>query len=291
MTENREPLAAEEYIEQAWMFGSLRTRLKSNEPLQVLLQHIKQEILATTKLPMAIDYMLAELNHSGSMAVAMQKMPHYFAPFQAWLIGATEDERGRMDMLTATSILEHEARYRSEGKSSAALFFFQLEVLCRHRLSYDLGLVAMSEDPMYDDAWRDWLLEARKQLGFVDIADLIYVHSRYYSRTGEQSEGDSLPLFGEKEGRIALANRRRDPLYLFAALQRQLKYPPVPLPPRADPNADLLPRLARRLEQFETRLKLLEDEQRESGIDLSRFYRPPSGPAGMVKPEDDRNTP
>ena len=35
------------------------------------------------------------------------------------------------------------------------------------------------------------------------------------------------PLFGEKEGKIAKASRGRDPLYLFAALQRQLGYPEV----------------------------------------------------------------
>ena len=33
-------------------------------------------------------------------------------------------------------------------------------------------------------------------------------------------------LFGEKEGKIAWANRKKDPLYLFAALQRHLGYPP-----------------------------------------------------------------
>ena len=41
-------------------------------------------------------------------------------------------------------------------------------------------------------------------------------------------------LFGEKEGKIARANRGRDPLYLFSALQRQLGYPEVPRPRRPD---------------------------------------------------------
>jgi hypothetical protein len=35
-----------------------------------------------------------------------------------------------------------------------------------------------------------------------------------------------------------------------------------------------LPQLARRLEQFEARLKLVEDEQR-GGIDLTQFYKRP----------------
>ena len=49
------------------------------------------------------------------------------------------------------------------------------------------------------------------------------------------------PLFGEKEGKIARASRGRDPLYLFAALQRQLGYPEVPRArPRDDPLTQLL---------------------------------------------------
>ena len=162
-----------------------------------------------------------------------------------------------------------------------SLFFFQLEVLCRHRLSYDKGLQAMATDSYYDDAWKQWMLDARKKLGFVDIADLIYVHSQYYA--AQVKDGGEMPdpiLFGEKEGRIALANRRKDPLFLFSALQRQLDYPKVPLPVKADPNADLLPRMARLVEQLTTRVKLLEDEQRESGIDLKQFFgenQPPKG--------------
>ncbi len=278
-------LPAEEYIEQAYLFEGLKARLSSSEPIQLLLVSIRQEILSTAKLPMAIDYMLAELNHSGSMAIAMQKLSHYFAPFQAWLMDATEDDRGRLDMLTSLAILEHEARHRSEGASPVALFFFQLEVLCRHRLSYDKGLTAMSGDPFYDQAWSKWLLDARKKLGFVDIADLVYVHSECYAKSaGGSVEQPEAILFGEKEGRIALANRRRDPLYLFRALQRQLKYPAVPERPKADPQVNLLPRIAKRMDQLETRMKLLEDEQRDAGIDLSKFFK--KGEGMMPAPPD-----
>jgi hypothetical protein len=38
-----------------------------------------------------------------------------------------------------------------------------------------------------------------------------------------------------------------------------------------DDKLDLVPQLVRRVERLETRLKLLEEEQRE-GIDLTRFY-------------------
>jgi hypothetical protein len=87
---------------------------------------------------------------------------------------------------------------------------------------------------------------------------------------------DAPVLFGEREGRIALANRRKDPLFLFSSLHRQLGYPEVPRQKPADRQQDLLPQLARRLEQLEARLKLLEEEQR-GGLDLTRFYeRPPT---------------
>src|SRR5690606_5806281 len=91
----------------------------------------------------------------------------------------------------------------------------------------------------------------------------------------EGAAGTSPParfvLFGIQEGRIAWANRKKDPLLLFAALHRHLDYPEVPRPERSDPEERLLPVLARRLEQVEARLRLLEEEQR-GGIDLTRFY-------------------
>jgi hypothetical protein len=86
-------------------------------------------------------------------------------------------------------------------------------------------------------------------------------------------------LFGSREGKISLANRRKDPLMLFAALQRQLGYPVVPRQKPVDETVDLVPQLLRRLERLEGRLKLVEDEQR-GGIDISEFYQPPPPEAG-----------
>ena len=82
-------------------------------------------------------------------------------------------------------------------------------------------------------------------------------------------------LFGEKEGRIALANQNKDPLYLFSALQRQLGYPSVPKPKPKDPADEMLPKLIRLVDRLEVRVKLLEDEQKEKGIDLSQFFQKP----------------
>jgi hypothetical protein len=77
-------------------------------------------------------------------------------------------------------------------------------------------------------------------------------------------------LFGEKEGRIARANRGKDPLFLFAALERQLGYPAVPRPAPVTASSESPALLARRLERLEMRVKLLEEESR-GGIDLSKF--------------------
>ena len=59
------------------------------------------------------------------------------------------------------------------------------------------------------------------------------------------------PLFGEKEGKIAKASRGRDPLYLFAALQRQLGYPEVPRYNQRDDGKT-------KMEKFEAKLRELE---------------------------------
>ncbi|MFC1759078.1 hypothetical protein ACFL2H_09970, partial [Planctomycetota bacterium] len=67
-------------------------------------------------------------------------------------------------------------------------------------------------------------------------------------------------------------------LLLFAALQRQLGYPKVPRPVPADDAPRLLPELVRRMERLETRLKLLEEEQK-GGIDITKFYVGPTPPS------------
>jgi hypothetical protein len=278
-------LPPEEYIEQAYLFKALTERVNPSDPVQVLLKSLKSEVLATTNLPKAISFILDELNHAGTMATAMRRLSHYFAPFQAYVVEEAENERGRFDSQTGFLILQHEAELRAQGVSPQALFFYQFETLCRNRLNYDRGLAAIAGDPLFDPAWSKWILGVRHKLGIVDIADLVYVHSEYYRRLLEKTEQPEtereIPrdvLFGEKEGRIALANRRSEPLYFFAALQRQLDYPPVPRPKRKDEAVEVIPTIQRTLERLELRIKLLEDEQREKGIDLSKFYQRPDMP-------------
>ena len=281
MTEKGKILDREEYIEQAHMFRAMSDRVNPSQPVQELLLMLKQEILVTTRLPMAIDYLLAELNHAGTMSTAMQRLGHYFTPFQTFLIAMAEADVGRFDMQRATTILAREATFRADGGSPAGMFFYQFEALSRNRLSYDTGLSAMSGDAIYDEMWSQWILDIRHRLGLVDLADLIYVHSEFARQRGNVDTADgktAVILFGEREGRIALANRRREPLYFFAALQRQLNYPKIPEPPKPDVATVTIPKILRQLEKMEVRLKLLEDEQREKGIDLSKFYGRPAEP-------------
>lgn len=270
-------LPREEYVEQAYFFKTLLQRLGDNLPMQEVMATIRHEVLASTNLPMAIDFLLSELRHTGRFGSAMLKLSHYFSPFQTFLVQQAEDDRGRFDLRTALAILQKEAQYRAEGQATPqGIFLFQFETLSRNRLSYDGGLGAMAKDPVFNEHWRDWIYTVRRQIGLIDLADLIYVRSEHYaSRASELQTGPpKVALFGQKEGKIALANRQKDPLLLFSALQRHLAYPVVPRLKPSDRTSDLLPLLIRRVERMEMRLKLLEDEQK-GGIDLSKFYDPP----------------
>ncbi len=123
---------------------------------------------------MAVDFLLTELKHSGMMSPAMVRLPHYFAAFQTYLISEAERDDGRFDMRIALRILEIEAKYRSGEVSRSGLFFYQFEALCRNRLRYDQGLQAMMKDPIYDEPFVAFINKLRMQIGFVDIADLLF---------------------------------------------------------------------------------------------------------------------
>lgn len=268
-------LPREEYVEQAYFFKMLLDRLGQNIPLQELLEQAKFELLASTKLPMAIDLMLGELKHHGLMSSGMKMLSHYFVSYQTFLVSEAELDSGKFDYRTALRILGAEANYRAQEECNPqGLFFFQFEAISRNRLNYDRGIFAMSKDPAYSAEWQEWLLILRRQLGIIDLADLIYVRSEYYQirrNRYEDTEPEAPMLFGEAEGRIAFANRRKDPLFLFSAMQRHLGYPTVPRLEPLDPLPTLVPQLMRRMERLESRLKLMEEEQ-QGGIDITKFY-------------------
>ncbi len=296
-------LDREEYIEQAYFFRVLRERLAANMPTQEILELISEEILSTTRLPLAIQFLATELKHSGLLSSGFARLSHYFTPFQTFVIRRTEDEGAKFNVDTALLALQREAEYRAGGRMKdegrrmnkrtvsssfilhpssfqAALFVYQFEVMCRNRLGYDEGLDCMAADSLYSDDWRAYLQVVRHQVGLVDFADLIYLRSEFYVQEQKRQAPDYQPpvppLFGEKEGKIARANRGRDPLYLFAALQRQLGYPEVPRPrPRNDPAAKL-EALQARFRELEMRLRLLESEVRGQ-VDLSQFGKKDEG--------------
>jgi hypothetical protein len=278
-------LDREEYIEQAYFFRTMRERLEEKVPTQVVLAQIHEEILTTTRLPLAIQFLATELKHSGQLSSGFARLQHYFTPYQSFVVQQTEEERNRFSIDIALLILEREAQYRAASASKPGLFVYQFEALSRNRLGYESGLRCIRDDPFYDDDWRAYIDLVRRQVGLVDFADLVYLRSDFYvleqRRQDPEYSPPAPPLFGEKEGKIAKASRGREPLYLFAALQRQLNYPEVPrLRPRDDPESRLLT-MAAKLRELEMRLKLVEGELR-GNLDLSQFLdKPDIRPAGL----------
>ncbi|MGL4943829.1 MAG: hypothetical protein ACRC46_11645 [Thermoguttaceae bacterium] len=262
-------LEREEYIEQAFFFEAFRARLEEGLATQEILLQLHSEILVTSKLLMAVDFLRTDVKLTGSVADAMRKIPHYFTSFQAYTMGETENATGRFDVRIALQVLAREAEYRSSDRCSVqGVFFYQLETICHNRLGYEHGLTAVAADPIYDAAWRDWIDILQRQLGLIELADMIYVRSEAYARRDD--EPDVPVLFGKREGRIAHATRKRDPSYLFAALARHLGYPTVPRAVRPTDDAHDFRHLQRRIELLDNRLQLLEEEAR-GGIDLNRI--------------------
>jgi len=270
-------LDREEYVEQAYFFRAFRDRLADNLPAQDILTRVHEELLSSTRLPYAVQFLSAELKHTGLLASGFAKLPHYFTAFQAFVVKQAEEEKMRFPMPTALLVLEREAAYRAEKPTRPGLFVYQFEAIARNRLGYLDGCSAVAADPLYDDDWRAFIGILPRQVGDVDFADLVYLRSNLY--VAEQRRADPAfepslpPLFGEKEGKIAKASRGRDPLYLFAALQRQLGYPEVPRFRQRDDAKSKLDVIETKLRELETRLKLAEGELRGS-IDLSQFGKP-----------------
>ncbi|MBO10044.1 MAG: hypothetical protein CMJ68_04705 [Planctomycetaceae bacterium] len=281
-----ELLEREEYVEQAYFFRAYRERLEDSVPSQEILSQLREELLSSTRLPVALEVLEGELLLRGQLVDGMQHLGHYFTPFQIFVIGQSEDERAKFDQYTALRVLEQEAVYRSENPTPQGLFIYHFEAISRNHLGYDRGLEAVAADPIYNEEFREWILRIRAELGAIDFADMIYVRSEQMvvdqrrQRGVDDWEPDYPVLFGIREGRIARANRGKDPLYMFAALQRQLHFPQVPRLRKAR-DVELDPVLERRLLTIEKRLQLAESELK-GGIDLSEFYVEPDD--GVVPP-------
>jgi len=267
----------DECIEQAYFFRVFRDRIAQNMPAQEVLTRMPEELLTTTRLPMAVDFLASEIKHTGSLASGFARLPHYFTPFQTFVIAQSEYEKVKFNFDAALLVLEREAMYKAGEPLPTGLFVYQFESIARNKLGYDLGLAAMELDPFYGPEWRAYIDMVRRQIGAVDFADLVFLRSDQYvleqRRVRPQYEPPVPPLFGEKEGRIAKASRGRDPLFLFAALQRQLNYPEVPRPRTRDDMSSKFSALETKVRELEARLRMTESELRGT-FDPTQFGKP-----------------
>ena len=279
-------LDREEYIEQTHFFRVFAERLRENIPSQEVLTTVQEEILSTTKLPMAIDFLRSEILLTGRISDAMTRLDHYFAPFQAFIMRQAEVEaKSRFDQYMALEILQREAEFRVNNPSPQGLFIYQFECLSRNRLGYTEGLIAISGDPLYDDQWREWFTMLRREIGTSEFSDLLYFRSEQFvadRRRANQDPDFNAPyplLFGLREGRIAKAHRKKDPLYMFAALQRHLGYPAVPRLKAKSNQPAIDPVLEQRLQRIEQMLKIVQAELK-GGLDLTQFFKKPDDEQG-----------
>jgi hypothetical protein len=138
-------------------------------------------------------------------------------------------------------------------------------------------LYAIAQDPFYPDDWRNMIDMIRKQVGSVDFADLVYLRSMQYvadqHRTDPNYEPPVPALFEVKEGKIAKASRGRDPLFLFAALQRQLDYPEVPQPAPREDTSSKFDEMRAKVRDLEARIRMLEAET-SGTFDPTLFGKP-----------------
>ncbi|HEX4614061.1 MAG TPA: hypothetical protein VH092_38115 [Urbifossiella sp.] len=270
-------LDREEYVEQAYLFHTVRDRLGENLPVQDILLAAHDELLTTTRLPYAVQFLITELKHSGLLGNGFAKLPHYYTAFQAFAVTQAETARQKFEMGTAFLVLEREAGYKAAGVTPAGLFVYQLETITRNRLGYAAGLDAMALDPHYDPVWREYIAFVRRQMGVIDLGQLVYLRSDLYvadvRRNEPGYEPPVPPVFASKEGRIGKASRGREPVYLFSALQRQLGYPEVPKPNQRDDLKTKLAVITTKLKELEQRLRLAEGEIR-GNVDLSQFGKP-----------------
>jgi hypothetical protein len=257
-------LTREELIEQAYFFRAVRQRIEEGWPTQDVLEHLQGELLATTRMPLAVDYMSTQLKHGGRICDAMAGLRHYFTGFQTYVVSQAESEQARFTFAQAMLILEREAEYKAAGAGAPGLFVYQLETLTRNQLGYLDGMIAMESDSEYDENWRQFIGFARSQVGLMDFAELIFIRSEHHVAERRKVDPDyepkRHPLFGDKEGRIAAANRGRDPNYLFAAMQRQLGFPVVPRPPKQSAAVREMDDLKRRVKSLEGKLQILEGD-------------------------------
>ena len=133
-----------EYVEQAHLFKILAERNALGISTQELLGLVREEILSTTKLPMAIDFLLSELKLNGVFHTAMAKLSHYFSPFQTFVIGEAE-----LRMMKSNAVLINIAR-------GGVVDYGALVQALKDGVIAGAGLDVFEQEPLADDSelWR-----------------------------------------------------------------------------------------------------------------------------------------
>ena len=120
----RPPLGREEYIEQAPFLSALGERLAANVPAQEVLASVREEVLATTKLPLAIDF------PAGRVAARRRARPGdgAVAPLLHAVSGVRHPGIGKRAAAVRSAcragILRREAEYRAESRRGLHAFLF-----------------------------------------------------------------------------------------------------------------------------------------------------------------------
>src|SRR3954463_13221252 len=112
----------DECVEQAYFFRIFRERIAEQMPAQEILSRLDEEILSTTKLPMAVQFLASEIKHTGLLSSGFARLPHYFTPFQAFIVRGTEEDARRFNIDLALLVLEREAEYRAGQPTPPGLF-------------------------------------------------------------------------------------------------------------------------------------------------------------------------
>ena len=257
-------LEREEYIEQAYFFHAFRERLIDGLPSQDILSRIGEELLSTTRLPLAVSFLSTDIKGSGVMAPAMARIGHYFTPFQTHVVDqAEQDAQPLRDGASPTGpgaggevqggepIPAGAVRLPVRGPVAQPARLYEGPGGDGGRPLLHRGLAGLHPDAPQP--------ARRRRLRRPDLRAL-----RVFRERAKQLNPEFIPkfptLFGEKEGKIARANRGRDPMYLFSALQRQLGYPEVPRPRRPDELEARVLLLEQKIAQLENRLKAAESD-------------------------------
>ena len=174
-------LEREEYIEQAYLFRTLRERIEQGIATQDLLASIREEILSTTKLPMAVDFLSAELRHQGRFRRGHAKAQPLFTPVSG-VRRRRSGSRARQirsaagpgNLPAQRRTIAPTRRCRKESSCSSSSRSHGTD-LATTAACKPLPTIRCSTSVR-----AEWILTVRRQIGLVDFAEMIYVRSQHY---------------------------------------------------------------------------------------------------------------